>query len=144
MIPASYGAGFQNVIFLKGVDSTAAGQTSKTDGDVPTGAILKSVTVQFAGVNLTALACFVNMSLQYNLANQAFIDPDTVGGNHIRNQILHLKLISAGPNQNVNFSRTFKIPKRFQRVQEGKEWSFTWANTASISAKIQIIYKFYR
>ncbi len=144
VIPASYSSGFQNVVFLIGKDSVAAGQTSKTDGDVPTGSIIKSVTVQFAAVNLTALAGFLNLSLQYNLANQAFIDPDTIGGNHIRNQVIHQKLISAGQFQNVNFSKTFKIPRRFQRVQEGKEWSFTWNSNVSVSAMIQIIYKFYR
>ncbi len=143
-IPASYTAGFQNVVFAAGVDSVAAGQTSNTDNQVPTGSMIKGVTVQFAAVNLTAVANFVNLTLQYNLASQAFVDPMAVGGNHKRNQVLFQKCIAAGDNQNVNFSKYFKIPRQFQRIREGMEWSFTWSNDATISATVQIIYKFYR
>ncbi len=142
IIPASYGAGFSNVIFAEGKDGAAANQTSATDNDVPTGCLIKTVTIQFAAVNLVAAAAFLNLTIQYKLTGQSFIDPGILGGHTQRNQVFFQKCVASGLGQNVNFQKTFKVPKGFQRIREGMQWSFTWSNSASVSAIAQVIYKF--
>ncbi len=141
MAPASYTVGFQNVSFAVGIDGIAIGQTTPTDGNVPTGSRIDYVEVQFACVNLAAAAAFITPSLQYTKAGQIFIDPRVVGGDALRNQVLHQTCLAAGEGQNVNRVFKFKIPKKFQRLVEGMSWSFTWANSAAVTATIVVIYK---
>ncbi len=144
VIPASYGPGFSNIIFAQGTENATVGQNNATDGAVPTGAIIKYVEVQFNCINIVAGACFINTSLQYKLVGQNFVDPGIIGGNKQRNQVIHQQYYSAGENQSTSRTFKFKIPKRFQRVREGMDWSFTWSNSATVSAGAQVIYKFYR
>ncbi len=142
--PASYTAGFQNVLFAKGTDSVAQGQTSASDNAVVTGSLVKFVEVQFACVNLAAAAAFITPSLQYVLSGQTTIDPRSVGGSPQRNQVLFQTCLASGESQSVNRVFKFKIPKKFQRLKEGMEWGFVWANSATVTAVIQIVYKTYR
>ncbi len=143
-MPASYAAGFNNQIFLTGVDSVAAGQTGVVDGDVPTGSIFKYVEVQFCASNVVSTAIFVNCTLQYKLAGQPLVDPELVGGSAQRNQVLHQDKFTVGADQNSTHKFKFKIPKQFQRIREGVQWSLTWSNNGTINNTTQIIYKFYR
>ncbi len=141
---ASFAAGFNNQVFITGVDSIAAGQTSATDIQVPTGSIVKYFEVQFAAANNVATPIYLNCTIQYKLATQGFIDPDAVGGNAQRNQVLHMDLFSVGNGQNLTHKFKFKVPKKFQRIRESMQWSLTWHTTGTVNNKTQIIYKFYR
>ncbi len=140
-IPASFGAGFTNQVLVNGKDNQTLNQTSNTDGNVPTGSIVKYLEIQFAVANLIEGACFINCSIQYKLDGQSFVDPDAMGGDASRNQCLHQELYSVGGFQNSTHKFKFKVPKRFQRVREGMQWSLTWSRSASVSAATQIIYK---
>ncbi len=139
--PASYAAGFNNQVFLTGVDSVAIGQTSVTDGNCPTGSKMKYVEVQFCVSNVVSVATYVNCTLQYKLAGQSFVSPDTQGGDPQRNQTLHMDLFSVGSNQNSTHKFKFKIPGKFQRIRDGMQWSLTWSNNNTVNNKTQIIYK---
>ncbi len=141
---ATFTAGFQSEIIVDGKDSLAAGQTSATDANVPTGCIVRFIEVQFAAHNPAESACYLNCTLMYTLSGQGVIDPDTVGGNDRRNQILHMDLFSVGGFQNSTHKFKFKIPPKFQRVREGMQWRLVWNNSATINRKVQMIYKFYR
>ncbi len=141
-LPASFAAGFTNEPFALGKDSQTLEQVTNIDGDIPTGAILKYFEIQFALANLVEAACFINCTIQYKLAGQSFIDPDAVGGNNQRNQVLHQDLFSVGGFQNSTHKFKFKVPKKFQRMRENMEWSLVWSTTASINRMSQIIYKF--
>ncbi len=141
---ASFSAGFQTEFIAQGQDSVAAGQTSATDGKVPTGALIKYFEVQFAVNNAVATPAFLNCTIQYKLGGQTMIDPDAVGGNLQRNQVLHMDLFSVGNDQNSTHKFKFKVPKMFQRVREGMDWGLVWRNSATVTRECQIIYKFYR
>lgn len=144
VIPASYGAGFNTTVVALGTDSLTSGQTSATDGGVPTGCRIKYIEFQFAAVNLAAVACVINTSIQYVMPAQTAIDPITAGGSNRRNQVLHLDMFASGDNQNVNRVYRIKIPKKFQRLSEGMSWTFSFRNSATVTAAIQVIYKFYQ
>ncbi len=141
---ASFGAGFNNQFILAGVDDVAAGQTTPTDNKVPTGSIVKYFEIQFALANNVATPIYINCTIQYKLAGQSFIDPELVGGNQQRNQVLHMDLFSVGANQNSTHKFKFKVPKQFQRCRDGMQWAMVWHTTGTINNKTQIIYKFYR
>ncbi len=144
LVNASFGAGFTTDQIVHGVDSVAAGQTSATFTDIPTGSIIKQFEVQFCAYNLTTAPLFINCSIQYKLSGQSFIDPNTVGGSPQRNQVLHMEMFTVGINQNSTHKFKFKIPQKFQRVREGMRWGMTWANSGSVNRQTQIIYKYYR
>lgn len=141
---AGFTAGFHNDFIASGIDAIAAGQTSATDINVPTGSIIKQFEVQFACSNIVSGNNYVNCSIQYALANQSHINPDVVGGNSQRNQVLHMDNFSVGADQNSTHKFKFKIPKKFQRLREGMVWSLVWSNNASLNRQTQIIYKFYQ
>lgn len=143
--PASVAAGANNLnTFIIGTDSTAAGQTSAIDGAVPTGSIVKYVTIQLASQNLVNVASFQHVALQFLRSGQVNVSPNVVGGNPQRNQVIMQDMYCVGQNQNVNRTYRVKIPKRFQRIQEGTIWRcITQCDTISTQAT-QIIYKFYR
>ncbi len=141
---ASFIAGFQAENIAEGDDTKVAGQISATDSDVPTGSMVKWFEVQFAANNSVAVPNYVNCTIQYKLVGQSFIDPDLVGGNKQRNQVLHADLFSVGDSQNSTHKFKFKVPKQFQRLREGMIWALVWGNTATLNRKVQIIYKFYR
>lgn len=144
MAEATFTAGFQTEFLIQGVDSVAVGQTSPTDANVPTGAIVKYIEVQFSAHNVTAGPLFLNCTIQYKLDAQSFKDPDLIGGDRQRNQVMHMDLFSVGQHQNSTHKFKFKVPKGFQRVREGMNWGLVWNNSASVNRKVQVIYKFYR
>ncbi len=143
-VGASFSSGFQNEFIAKGEDSVAAGQTSVNDPDVPTGSIIKYFEIQFAAVNAVNTPIYLNCTIQYTLGGQTPIDPNTVGGHEQRNQVLHMDLFSVGQLQNSNHKFKFKVPKKFQRLREGMDWTLTWSNSGTINRSFQCIYKFYR
>ncbi len=141
---ASFTAGFTNEQFLIGVDGSAQTQTTNVDGNITTGSIFKYAEIQFCISNVVSTAVYINCTIQYRLSGQSFIDPDLVGGNPQRNQILHQELFVVGANQNSTHKFKFKVPKRFQRVREGMAWSVVWRTNATVNRETQIIYKVYR
>lgn len=143
-VNASFSAGFQSERIVIGVDSVAAGQLSNTDSQVPTGSVIKYMEVQFAVHNSVETPCFINCTLQYTLPGQTALDPNTVGGNNQRNQVLHMDLFSVGALQNSTHKFKQKIPKGMQRIREGTSWFITWRNSATVNREVQMIYKFYR
>ncbi len=138
---ASFGAGFTNEQIVSGVDSVAIGQTSNIDGNVPTGSKIKFIELQFSVSNLVSSTAFINCSLQYVLSSQSTVNPDAVGGNTQRNQVLHQDLFSVGADQNSTHKFKFKIPPKFQRIREGMKWFLVWSTTASVNRSWQAIYK---
>ncbi len=118
-------------------------QTNPTDGDVPTGCIIKYFEIQYACGNLSAVAGFVNCAIQYKLAGQTLIDPDVAGGDDQRNQILHMDNFAVGQNQNSTHKFKFKVPKSMQRIRQGTQWALSVSNSVTLTEQIQVIYKFY-
>ncbi len=90
-------------------------------------------------VNQTA---YINCLLQYNVAGQTVLDPDLVGGNPQRNQVMHQELFSVGFNQNSTHKFKLKIPKKYWRMREGMAWNLVWSNSNTVNRRLQIIYKF--
>ncbi len=144
MVDASFSAGNNIETLAKGVDSLTSGQTSSTDGNVPTGSIIKYIEVQFAANNPTAAAGYITCSIQYRLDGQGFIDPSVVGGNPQRNQVLHMDLFAVAQDQNSTHKFRFKVPKQFQRIRDGMLWALVWNNNITVNRRILVIYKFYR
>ncbi len=143
--PASRAAGAKlDFEMATGQDSVAAGQTGPTDVNVPTGSIIKSFTIQYSCQNLVNIASFLYISVQRALPSQTTLSPNVIGGSNQRNQV-HLQMQkSVGQNQQVNFSITFKVPKKYQRVREGARWVFVTLPTQIQTDALQVIYKFYR
>ncbi len=138
---ASFAAGLRGEVFVSGADSVAIGQTSGTDATVPTGARVTFLEVQFPVTNAVDQTAYINCSIQYVLSSQSVVDPDGVGGNPRRNQVLHQELFSVGFNQNSTHKFKFRIPKIFQRVREGMTWQLVWSNSNTVNRRIQVIYK---
>jgi len=141
---ASFSAGFQSERFIIGKDSQTSEQLTATDSDVPTGSIVKYVEIQIALNNSVATPVYINCSIQYHLSGQTVVDPDLVGGDDQRNQVLHQDLFTVGQDQNSTHKFKFKIPKKFQRIRAGTEWKLVWSNSATVNREVQMIYKFYR
>ncbi len=141
---ASFPAGNRGEIIVEGKDSVAAGQTSATDADVPTGSRIKFIEIQFPVTNAVDQTAYINCSFQYSLKGQTGVDPDAVGGDQQRNQVLHQELFSVGFNQNSTHKFKMRIPKRFQRLREGMFWFIQWSNSNTVNRRIQAIYTFER
>ncbi len=141
---ASFAAGNRQEILVEGVDSVAAGQTSATDGKVPTGCDVRYFEVQMPVTNAVNQTAYINCSLQYLLNGQSAVDPDAVGGSKQRNQVLHQELFSVGFNQNSTHKFKLKIPKAFWRMREGSFWVLNWSNSNTVNRRLQVIYKFSR
>lgn len=133
-----------NNAITTGVDSTAAGQTSATDGNIPTGSVVKFIEIQYNCQNLVGIAAFLNIGIQQLHSGQTVVDPRVVGGDPQRNQMHFQKQYCIGQNQNVNITLKFKIPKKYQRVREGDTWNFTRVSNQVFTDTMQVIYKFYR
>lgn len=143
--PASRAAStILNFALSEGVDSVAAGQTGPTDVNVPTGAVIKYIEIQYVDVNLVAIASIRHVSIQKLHQGQSTINPALVGGNAQRNQVHMQQMFSVGQNQNSNHVYRFKIPKKFQRVREGDKWQFVVFGDSIHTSAVQAIYKFYR
>ncbi len=133
-----------NHVVSTGTDSVAAGQTSPTDSQVPTGSVIKYFEIQWSASNLVVVTAFLHMSIQLLRANQTALSPLVVGGNMQRNQVFYQEVLSMGQFQNVNRKWRFKVPKKFQRVREGDTWVFNTNGDVVYADVSQVIYKFYR
>ena len=142
--PASFGAGSRTLNMTTGTDSVAAGQTSPTDSQVPTGAILKFIEIQISYGQISGGAVFAHCSIQLLRANQTAIASNVVGGNPQRNQVFHQMMYQLGINQNFNRTIKFRIPKKFGRVREGDKWIWEITSSGTLTQAHQFIYKFYR
>jgi len=127
-----------------GVDSIAAGQTGPTDINVPTGSVIKGFVIQYSSMNLVGVALFSHWCIQLTRAGQSLVTPLLVGGNPQRNQVFKQGLMAIGESQNSNIRLLFKIPKGFQRVREGDQWTLVVNSDQVIASVAQIIYKFFR
>ncbi len=142
--PVSQGAGSRNIIFTIGQDSVAAGQTTPTDANIPTGAVVKFVEIQMSLGQIVGGAVFAHCSIQQIRSGQSSIPSNIIGGNPQRNQVFHQFMYQLGINQNFNRTIKFKVPGRFQRVREGDFWVFEITTSNTLTQAFQIIYKFYR
>ncbi len=143
--PVSQAAGSRSIIISQGVDSVAAGQTSPTDADVPTGSIIKFIEIQVAMGQITGGAVFAHCSIQQMRSQQTAIPSNVIGGSPRRNQVFHQFLWEFGVNQSWSRIIKFKVPPRFSRVREGDSWIFEITTSGgSVTQAFQIIYKFYR
>ncbi len=140
----SVSAGNNTITMALGVDGAAATQANATDGNVPTGSSIKGFLMQFSATNnVAAGVCYVNWVFYFLRAGQsADLDPVAIGGSSNRNQVMKQGLFSIGEAQNSNHQWFLKIPPRFQRLQEGTSWRFSFRNTATINRQAQVIYKF--
>ncbi len=138
---ASFAAGQRGETLVQGVDSVAIGQTSATDANVPTGARITFIEIQMPVTNAVNQTAYINCLLQYTLSGQSPIDPDAVGGNAQRNQVLHQELFSVGFNQNSTHKFKLKVPKRYQRLRETMLWRLVWSNSNTVNRRLQVIYK---
>ncbi len=116
-------------------------QATNVDAQIPTGSRVKFIEVQFTISNLAAIHCYINCSLQYTQSTQVTIDPQAVGGNTQRNQVLHQDLFVVGQNQNSTHKFKFKIPPKYQRIREGMNWILVWSTNQTVNRSIQVIYK---
>ncbi len=142
--PTSQTIGNHFNILATGVDSVAAGQTGVTDADVPTGCIIKYFEIQYSQSNLVLINAFTHFIIQRTHAGQTAIAGNIVGGNPQRNQVFYQSLAMLGQQQNMNRTFRFKVPKKYQRIREGDNWSFGYTTSAVVSDACQVIYKFYR
>ncbi len=133
-----------SIAIATGVDSVAAGQTSATDGNVPTGCVIKAFEIQYSSQNLVNVASFLNWTVQKIHSGQTPITPLGVGGNAQRNQCHRQGLYCMGQFQSANRTIKFLVPKKFQRMREGDGWRFTRNCSTIFTDAIQVIYKFYR
>ncbi len=141
MAEASFAAGQRDEELVVGVDGNSIGQTSATDANVPTGVRIKYIEVQFPVTNNVDQTAYINCSLQFFLGGQSSVNPDAVGGNPRRNQVLHQDLFSVGFNQNSTHKFKLKIPARFQRVKDDMRWVLKWSNSNTVNRRLQVIYK---
>ncbi len=139
---ASVTSGNNIEILATGVDAISPKQTTATDTDVPTGSRIRYMEIQFAAVNLLTGAAMLNVSIQYKLSGQSFVDPNLAGGHAQRNQIMHQVMYSAGPDQNASRIFKFKVPSKFQRLKEGMVWGLVWNGSGTVTRIVQTIYKF--
>ncbi len=130
--------------FATGTDAVAAGQTSPVDNKVPTGANIQFVEIHWALGNLVAINNFITWCVQLIHSGQTTNDPVAWGGSATRNQIFKCGMFSLGKEQNSTHIIRFKIPKGYQRVREGDQWSITTNGTAIYTDALQFIYKYYR
>ncbi len=143
--PASTAAGVDRAfVIVNTVDSVAAGQTSVTDANVPTGSRLKFIEFQLTVGNSTSANVFAHVAFQYRLSTQANVSPNVVGGSDQRNQVLMQDMFAVQKDQNTNRRYRLRIPPRFQRCREGMDWVLVLVADLLTSASGQVIYKFYR
>lgn len=142
--PASVAAGSNVYQIAQGVDSVAAGQTSAVDVNVPTGSIIKNITIQFSLANLVSIATFAHVAIVHLRSGQSAPAANVVGGDPRRNQVHYQNLYSIGKDQNRDIKINFKIPAKFQRVREDDQWVFVITTNQITTQVSQYIYKFYR
>ncbi len=131
-----------NTVMCLGVDNYTG--PSLIANEIPTGAVVKFIEIQYSAVNLVSIASFMWISIQHLRSGQSAISSRSVSGNPQRNQVHHQVLYSLGPTQNNNRTFRFKIPKKYQRIREGDTWVFARQSDTVFTESLQVIYKFYR
>lgn len=127
---------------VQGVDSTALGQTTITDGAVPTGSKIKGVLIQLGLSAPATTTVEVGVNFQYLLAGQTTnVDPLAVGGNAQRNQVIKSWHFVIAQDSMANINQFVKIPKQFQRVREQMLWRIVISSSSSREQAHQTIYK---
>lgn len=145
LAPASVAAATNNPqTIAKGTDSAVAGQSSVLDTAVPVGASIKEIDIQFSIQNLVNIAAFCWISIQRVENGQSPLNSRTWGGTPQRNQVHWQKQFCVGQNQNVNVHKTFKVPRKFQRMVDGREWVLQIQCDQISTQAAQFIYKFYQ
>jgi len=140
--PTSIAASTQQYSLAIGTDSISPGQAGITDATVPTGAKITKFVIQFPILNLSANALVVHTAVQYVKAGQTAINANVVGGNAQRNQVIKQACRVFGLAQNGSIGLIFKIPRRFQRLQESMQWIFTVTTNQISTQTNQVIYTF--
>ncbi len=139
---ASEAAGLTATTICKGVDNATLGQSSVTDIDVPTGCKISKFEMWMPKVNLGAgTANFIDWTIQRTNTGQAVVNPVTAGGNPLRSNIMLSGVLGLGAGQNNQLHVSFKIPPKFQRIQDSQVWSVVNNNGLAVSTKYQFIYK---
>lgn len=82
----------------------------------------------------------MHLSVQKIHTGQSTVAPNVVGGNPQRNQVFHQSLRVLGQLQNMNYSYTFKVPKKYQRIREGDAWAFVYQSSQIWTDAVQVIY----
>ncbi len=125
-----------------GVDSLALGQTSITDGNVPTGSKIKGFLIMLSITNPGTTSVEWGANLQYLVSGQSSgIDPLAVGGNPQRNQVIRSWHGIIAQDSMTNINVFVKIPRQFQRMKEGMIWRIGISSSAAREQAIQTIYK---
>ncbi len=127
-----------------GVDSVAAGQTTPTDVNVPTGSMVRFVEIQFSASNLVSQSEYFWATIQIKHTGQGVVSGRVVGGNPQRNQVFRQLQFQLGQNQSSNHVWKWKVPPKFQRLREGDVMVFTLESDVAHNSAVQIIYKFLR
>ncbi len=127
---------------VQGVDSTALGQTTITDGAVPTGSKIKGILLMLGLSAPSTTSVEVGVNIQYLLAGQTTnVDPLAVGGNAQRNQVIKSWHFIIAQDSMVNINAFVKIPRQFQRVREQMLWRVVISSSSSREQAHESIYK---
>ncbi len=128
--------------FLTGVDNYTG--PSAANSEVPTGAKVMSVVIICNFTNLVSVSSSLHWNLQCIRSGGAVLTPGAIGGNPLRNQIIHTRMVFLGHDQNNNWMFSVKIPKIYQRIREGDAWLMIYRADTVFASQTQAIYKFYR
>jgi len=115
-----------------------------TNNEVPTGAVIKFVTVMLAFTNLVSVSSLLHLNFICLRAGAAGVTPGVVGGDPNRNTVIHTMMKFLGQDQNSNFVLGIKIPPIYQRIREGDIWRIVYRTDTVFASATQAIYKFYR
>ncbi len=142
--PSSEAAGIQAVVVAKGVDNAALGQTGPTDTSIPVGAKISKIEIFMPKVNLgAATANFITWTLQRTLTGQSVINPISAAGDAKRTNIMLTGVLGLGAGQNNQLHITYKVPPKFQRMQDDMFWNLVMDNGLAVSTFYYIIYKIF-
>jgi len=141
--PASRAAATNIIhIIATGVDNYTG--PSAANNEVPTGAVIKFITIFLTFTNLVSVSSLLHLNIQLLHTGQGSITPGSIGGSPARNQVYHTMMKFLGHDQNSNFMISFKIPQRVQRMRESDQWSIVYRADTVFASATQAIYKFYR
>ncbi len=141
--PASRaGATDINHRIVLGVDNYTG--PSGANDEVPTGAKISSVTVMATFSVLSNVSSLLHFHIMLLRSGMTGPSPGGVGGNPLRNTVIHTKMTFIGFNQNTGFTFRFKVPSIYQRIREGDNWFISYRADTTFASATQAIYKFYR
>ncbi len=140
--PNTEGVGLTAFTIAIGKDNAVLGQTSVTDKDIPVGAKIAQIELFMPKVNLGAsTANFIHWSIQRTLVGQAVQNPITAGGDAKRSNIMLTGVLGLGQGQNSSTHVTFKVPTKYQRMQDGMIWNIVNNNFLAVSTTYYFIFK---